>query len=238
MGGWKIKNTILAVLSLLLAGPLFSQDGTDGLIQRGSVPEELLRPRREETPRYPVDTVIGPLGQGKAPRDAYEVARRTAEALLAGSKNAPVLSTVNSVFLENCMSKLNGVTPRLFRLGGGREGPDGSVSFLVRFAGREQGITGELFIRLQEHRPVASLTVNQEAITAENEVAGDLPETAEASAAAVAEDQPEAQETPVAIPVQKIWIFEDLILEEARSRETENTESRYRFDFSPYERFF
>ncbi|MDR2922901.1 MAG: hypothetical protein LBU85_06135, partial [Treponema sp.] len=32
----------------------------------GSIPEELLRPRRGEAPRYPVDTVIGELGQGKA----------------------------------------------------------------------------------------------------------------------------------------------------------------------------
>ncbi|MDR1859216.1 MAG: hypothetical protein LBQ69_07070, partial [Treponema sp.] len=123
-----------------MAGNLFPQSTETGAagetMQRGSIPEELLRPRREETPRYPIDTVIGPLGQGKAPRGAYEVARRTAEALLAGSKNAPVLSTVNSVFIENCMNALNGITPRLYRLGGGREQPDGSVCFLVRFAGR------------------------------------------------------------------------------------------------------
>ena len=34
------------------------------------------------------------------------------------------------------------------------------------------------------------------------------------------------------------WVFEELILEEAKSRETEHQESLQRFDFSPYERFF
>jgi len=209
-------------------------------MQRSSIPEELLRPRREETPRYPIDTVIGPLGQGTAPREAYEIARRTAEALLAGSKNAPILSTVNSVFLESCMNALNGITPRLYRLGGGRTGPDGSVSFLVRFAGREQGITGELFIRLEERRPAASPPINEQGTNAENEGEGDLPELAgsEIQPESQEQDVQVAQAPPVHIPVEKVWIFEDLILEEARSREAENTENRHRYDFSPYERFF
>jgi hypothetical protein len=37
---------------------------------------------------------------------------------------------------------------------------------------------------------------------------------------------------------QRTWIFEDLILEAPRSREEETLESRQRFDFPPYERFF
>ncbi|MDR1858629.1 MAG: hypothetical protein LBQ69_04090, partial [Treponema sp.] len=220
---------------------LFSQDsGTREL--GGSIPEELLRPRRDETPRYPIDTVIGPLGQGDAPREAYDVARRAAEALLAGTKSAAVLSTVNSVFLDSYMSALNEVNPRLYRLGGGREGPDGSVSFLVRFAGREQGITGELFVRLEERRseerrPAAIPPVSEEAVNAENEEGDDVPE----AVPAVAEEQPEPQEQeapPVTVTVTRVWIFEDLILEEPRSREAENTQGPNRFDFSPYERFF
>ena len=216
-------------------------------MQRGSIPEELRRPRREETPRYPIDTVIGPLGQGAAPREAYDVARRAAEALLAGSRNAAVLSTVNSVFLDSYMSALNEVTPRLYRLGGGREGPDGSVSFLVRFAGREQGITGELFVRLEERRseerrPAAIPPVSEEAVNAENEEGGDVPDLAEELTPADAEGQPELTEgqpePPVTVTVTRVWIFEDLILEEPRSREAENTQGRNRFDFSPYERFF
>ena len=246
---------MLSALLLFSTGFLFSQEpgALNELTQRGSIPEELLRPRREEAPRYPVDTVIGPLGQGAAPREAYEIARRTASALLAGSKDAPVLSTVNRVFLEGCMNALNGINPRLFRIGGGREEADGSVSFLVRFAGREQGITGELFVRLQERRSAASPPVNEAEINAENEMEGDLSELADAAAdaetdaealaAVSAEEQAEqevrvAQAPPVNIPVERVWIFEDLILEEARSRDAETMGNRNRYDFSPYERFF
>jgi len=224
--------------------------------QRGSIPEELLRPRRDEAPRYPVDMVIGPLGQGSAPREAYETARRAAEALLAGSMSAPILSTVNRVFLEGCMSALNGINPRFFRLGGGREEPDGSVSFLVRFAGREEGITGELFVRLEERRAAAVPQQSEpEPEPAEEGGEQEPPELAEDGGQpqmieAAAEDggqtetgeeaaaAPEEQAAPVNVPVERVWVFEDLILEEARSREEENRESRHRFDFSPYERFF
>jgi hypothetical protein len=48
---------------------------------------------------------------------------------------------------------------------------------------------------------------------------------------------PEPAQVPP-ITAQKIWLFEDLILEEPRSREAENQDSRHRFDFPPYERFF
>jgi hypothetical protein len=34
------------------------------------------------------------------------------------------------------------------------------------------------------------------------------------------------------------WVFEDLILDEARSRGEEEREAIQRLDFSPYERFF
>ena len=222
-------------------------------LQRGSIPEELLRPRRDEAPRYPVDMIIGPLGQGSAPVEAYDTAKRAAEALLAGSMSAPILSTVNRVFLEGCLSALNGINPRLFRLGGGREEPDGSVSFLVRFAGREEGITGELYVRLEERRSAASPS-RSEPVPEQAEEGGDpeppetssQPQTIEAAAeegeqAETGEEAaaaPEEQPVPVNVPAERIWVFEDLILEEARSREEENKESRHRFDFSPYERFF
>jgi hypothetical protein len=204
-----IRNTFFALIFIFLTGTVFSQSQeADELLQRGSIPEELLRPRREESPRLPVDTVIGPIGQGKASVGAYELARRIASALLAGNINAPVLSSVNKVFLEGCMSALNVVSPIFFRLGSGREEPDGSVSFLVRFAGREQGITGELYLRSRER------------------VINSPPE------------EP-AQVQPANVPVtEKIWFFEDLILEAPRSREEETFENRQRYDFSPYERFF
>ncbi|MDR2576033.1 MAG: hypothetical protein LBC52_06275 [Treponema sp.] len=218
---YRIRNTVFVLLFILSISTAFPQ--TDELLQRGSIPQELLRPRREEAPRYPVDTVIGPIGQGKAPAEAYGFARRVAAALLAGNMNAPVLSSVNKVFLEGFMSALNAVNPRYFRLGSGREEPDGSVSFLVRFAGREQGITGELFLRFEERMtnppppPVNSpVTEDEDGTAAETE-----------------------QAPPAHVPIiEKRWIFENLILESPRSREEEIIENRQRYDFSPYERFF
>ena len=225
----RIRNTVFTVLLIFIAANAFSQ--TEETIQRGSIPEELLRPRREESPRYPTDTVIGPIGQGKAPTEAYGLARRIAAALLQGNMNAPVLSSVNKVFLEGCMSALNAVNPRFFRLGSGREEPDGSVSFLVRFAGREEGITGELYIRFEERvtnppppppppKPVA----------AEGEAADEKDDSAAAET-----DPPPPPYVPI---IERRWIFEDLILEAPRTREEEIIENRQRYDFSPYERFF
>jgi len=250
---YRLKNTIFALLLVFLAGSAFSQ--TNELLQRGSIPEELLRPRRDEAPRYPVDTVIGPIGQGSAPAEAYGLARRVAAALLAGNINASVLSSVKKVFLEGYIDALSAVNPRYFRLGSGREEPDGSVSFLVRFAGREQGITGELYIRFEERvtnppppqKPPASKpeTAPQPSPQGvEPEVrgsplaAGEETADEENSPLAEAAEEPE-QAQPAYVPIiEKRWIFEDLILESPRTREEETLENRQRYDFSPYERFF
>ncbi|GHV93685.1 hypothetical protein AGMMS50293_00050 [Spirochaetia bacterium] len=167
-------------------------------MSRGSIPEELMRPRHGEAPRYPVDTVIGNLGRGEASDEAFSFARAVAVALTAGTMNASSLASMNTVMLESYLSALSAISPRSYRIGSGREEPDGSVSFLVRFIGREQGITGELFIR-----------------------PGIVTE------AAAAETEPGSA-----------WVFDELILEEARSRENENEETKHRIDFSPYERFF
>jgi hypothetical protein len=235
-----IRNTIFALLLVFFAGNAFSQ--TTDLLQRGSIPEELLRPRRDESPRYPVDTVIGPIGQGSAPTEAYGLARRVAAALLAGDINARVLSSVKKVFLESYMDALSAVNPRYFRLGGGREEPDGSVSFLVRFAGREQGITGELFIRFEEYvtnpppPPPASKPETEPQPSPEGE--DGTADEEDSTIAEATEEEPE-QAPPVYIPiVEKRWIFEDIILESPRTREEEILENRQRYDFSPYERFF
>jgi len=236
----KIKNAVFAVLLIFLAASAFSQNkGADEPVQRSSIPEELLRPRRDEAPRYPIDTVIGPIGQGKASADAYGLARRVAAALLAGNANAPALSSVKKVFIEGYIDALNVVNPRFFRLGGGREEPDGSVSFLVRFAGREQGITGELFIRFEERvtnppPPPTSPTPPASKPVTEGE------EEATSEEAPLATEAVEPVEAPpVYVPiVEKRWYFEDLILETPRSREEETLDNRQRYDFSPYERFF
>jgi hypothetical protein len=254
--GYRVRNTIFALLFVFLTGSAFSQ--TDEHLQRGSIPEELLRPRRDEAPRYPVDTVIGPIGQGNAPADAYGLARRIASALLVGNINAPVLSSVKRVFLEGYIDALNVVNPRYFRLGSGREEPDGSISFLVRFAGRELGITGELYIRVEERvtnpppgKPVTEPPspqgvepeVRDSPIEPQPSPQGDG-SPLESDAVTADDEKPPAaeaaEETERAyVPItEKRWIFEDLILESPRTREEEILENRQRYDFSPYERFF
>ena len=214
-------------------------------MQRGSIPEELLRPRRDEAPRYPIDTVIGTLGRGQAPQEAYDIAKNAAAAFLAGNMNTPVFSPVSKVFVESCMSMLNAIYLQSYRLGSGREEPDGSVSFLVRFVGREQSITGELFIRLEERRPEPKPPDYQ---SADSQPGEPQPAASETDATSETDTEPGEKDNsaeqavkppPVQnVPVQKIWLFEDLILEEARSREEENKDDRHRFDFSPYERIF
>jgi hypothetical protein len=233
--GIKIRIAVFAALLLCGSAVVFSQDE---ITERGSIPEELLRPRREESPRYPIDTVIGTLGQGQTPNEAYALARKTAAALLAGTMDAPVLASVNRVFLEGCMSKLQELNPRSFRLGGGREEPDGSVSYLVRFVGREQGITGELFVRYEEKRveaPEPAVPPSETELESGDDSAGQS-ETAVSVETAVPAETTVTEAAKV--PAEKVWIFEDLILEEVRSREEENAESPHRFDFPPYERFF
>jgi len=211
-----------ATLFLLLAGFLFAQTGSgaDDVLQRGSIPEELLRPRREEPLRYPVDMVIGPLGPGRASRETYEFARRVAAALLAGDTNAQILASVNRVFLEGYMAALNVVHPRSFRLGGGQNSPDGSTSFLVRFIGRDHGITGELFVRLEERQ-----------------IAAPAPPPASPYESYYGEEEPPPAPPPAPVRVERVWVFDDLVLESPRSREEENRE-RQRFAPSIYHRLF
>jgi hypothetical protein len=155
---------------------------------------------------------------------------------------ASILSSVSNALLEDRMDMLKEVNPRFFRLGSGREEPDGAVSFLIRFAGREKGITGELFIRLQESRPApVKPAVQEQAPQPEAETVLESEGNSadqEAEVAQPAAEQPVVQAPPQNVPSEKAWVFEDLILEEARSRETENAEGRHRFDFPPYERFF
>jgi hypothetical protein len=135
---------------------------------------------------------------------------------LAGNANASILTRVSKEFLDNSMNALNTINPRSFRIGNGREEPDGSVSFLVRFVGREEGITGELFIRFEERATTP-------------------PPQAREPAADGEEEEPLPAPQPI---VSRNWVFEDLILEEPRGRDEENMAARQRYDFSPYERFF
>jgi len=183
------------LLLFIMSFPVYGQT-------RGTIPEELLRPSRGEVSRYPVDAVIGELGQGRAPAAAYSYAVSVAEGFLSGQTSNPVLASISPDLREGYLYALARITPRSFRLGGGREEVDGAVSFLVRFIGREYGITGELYVRY----------VTRQVEDEDGEVT-----------------------------VTGSWVFEDMLLEEAKSRDTEREESsqlRHRMDFLPYERFF
>jgi hypothetical protein len=129
------------IIPLLFAAlVLFAQNSSSG----GQIPEELFRPRYGETLHFPRDYVIGDLGRGDAPEEAYQSARSLIGGLLRGgdarqaipeeqwNKNREILDTLG---------------PRSFRIGGGRNEADGSVSFLVRFLGRETAAAGELYLR-------------------------------------------------------------------------------------------
>jgi hypothetical protein len=152
--------------------------------QETAVPDALRRPDRSEAPRYAYDFVIGELGQGEASDGAYLFARNLLSAITAGRNDAPVLANFGSVLTEGLFQEIRDIRPRSYRLGGGRTEADGSVSFVTRFIGQEESITGELFIRFEE---------------------GD-------------------------------WILDDLILEEKRA--VSEIRDGYRYNFSPYERFF
>jgi hypothetical protein len=131
------------LICLLLLFPGFIAQGQD----RGSIPEELLRPRGRLSAHYPADLVIGNLGRGNASDAAYSYANSIANALLSGQRGHPSLTAVNPDLLNNYFTALGGITAVSFRLGGGREEADGAFSFLIRYIGRDYGLTGELYIR-------------------------------------------------------------------------------------------
>jgi hypothetical protein len=251
----RMPKTLLRAALCLLFGfrvTVFSvpQDNPpgEGEMSRGSIPEALFRPQRGEAPRYPVDTVIGALGRGAAYDEAYLFARKVSAALTAGNQNDPSLSGMNRVSLEAFISELSGISPHAYRLGSGREEPDGAVSLLVRFIGRDRAITGELYIRPQGFEPEGDPPAPEPAAASETAEAGagaveaaapagdaGLPEAEPAGDAEAA--GPDRGDLPAPAPSGPlVWQFEDLILEEARERETE--EDNQRFDFPPYERFF
>jgi hypothetical protein len=186
------------VLFLSVSILAVSQEQAERL-SRGSIPEELLRPKRGEAPRYPIDTVIGELGQGTASDSAFSFADYIGSGFLSGNMGSSALSSINSSVKENLLSALGVIAPVSFRIGGGREEADGAVSFIVRFIGKDQGITGELYIRY--------VTRQSQGPDGEDRTTGN-------------------------------WVFEELLLDEAKDRDVEQQESVYRHDFYPYERFY
>lgn len=196
----KSRNLACFLLGLLVLSPwVYSQEGRSAA---RSIPDALLRPERGEAPRYPKDVVIGELGQGKSPGEAYLLAKKILSVLTAGTKDAPLVAEYRTILTESLREEINNIEPRNYRIGGGRVEADGSISFLVRFIGPEESISGELFLRREE--------IKKESIPEENEA------------------EPSSEEGK--------WFLDDLVLEEKRAL-TEIRDS-YRYDFSPYERFY
>jgi hypothetical protein len=182
------KNSIIGGI-ILAAGLMFpffgrAQELEEGAFGAATIPDVLRIPRRGEALRYPQDAVIGELGRGRAPEEAYRYARLCLEALVSGNREARPLLQAEKALVDRLFEELEPIEPRQFRLGGGREEDDGAVSFLVRFLGREKGRAGELFL----------------------------------------------------LEKDGTWLVDDLLLDEEQDL-AENRES-YRFDFSPYERFY
>ena len=140
----KAINAFAPVLTLLcfVATGLAAQD--DGWTM---LPDALRRPQRGEALRYPSDTVIGELGRGTAEDGAYRAATRFLTALMEKDRESSILAALDASFLDELFGALEPVAVRAFRLGGGRNEEDGSVSFLIRLLGSEQWISGELYLR-------------------------------------------------------------------------------------------
>ena len=158
--------------------------------QNNTIPDTIRRPERGEAPRYPKDVVIGELGRGESPEGAYQLARQLLSVLVSGSRDAKIIADSPSILTESLVEELNSIVPRSYRIGGGRIEADGSVSFLVRFLGSDESISGELYLRQAE---------------------SEAPRDAE-------------------------WFLDDLILEDKRT--ISEIRDSYRYDFSPYERFY
>jgi len=155
-----------------------------------SIPDSLRRPERGEAPRYPEDLVIGVMGQGESSDGAYLFARNLLSALTESRRNAAVITGSGSYVSESIFEEIRSIRPRNYRLGGGKREVDGCVSFLVRFIGNEESISGELFIRQRG-----------------------------------GESEDDGR-----------WFLDDLILEDKRNNS--DIRDSYRFEFTPYERFF
>jgi hypothetical protein len=177
--------------------------------ETGSIPDVITRPQRGEQARYPRDTVIGELGPGEAPADVYRIARNILTAALRNNRESPLFQGFGSVRLAEIFSGVEAVQPEKFRIGGGRIMPDGSVSFLFRFIGREKGVAGELYLRRE--RP------------------------AEPAPADAAGENPAPEEAAPPVP-QGPWRFDDMLLDE--THDTQVRREVYPYDFTPYERFY
>lgn len=259
-----IKTFFLSffILSLLPQMAFPQEDDSSGDNNSQTIPETLRRPERGETPRYPRDVVIGVLGQGQSPDDAYKYAQDLLSTLLAGTRDAQIVTDNSTVLTESLLDQLGSIEPQSYRIGSGRIEEDGSVSYLVRFLGQNESITGELFLRqANAAAPGDNSASGGTSVSSEDSTSmGDSTSTGDSTSGgdvtsggnlvssgdqASAGDQTTGGDIvssgdqtsgEVAVSGNGKWRLDDLVLEEKRLL-TEIRDS-YRYDFSPYERFY
>ena len=247
---------VLIFLCILLA----AQSGTTvSRTETGSLPLELLRPRYGEEPRFPRDYVIGSLGRCDASEESYQYAWRIAASLAGGNGKIDGVLFPEQKRLS-ALKGISGLGTRSWRVGGGRVEPDGSVSFLIRFLGREKSVTVELYLRKPEPiagraagkadaaEPVGGIEIIVDEKAAGNEEIAAGEEAAAAEKAAANEGTASAQKTAAgeeAVVNEKLsrseepaaWLVDDVLLEPPRSL-VEGKYSPGGSDMIPYERFF
>jgi hypothetical protein len=116
------------------------------------VPDNLRKPQKGESPRYPKDVIIGELGRGEASEEAYAFAKSILNGVLRGEKAAD----------SGVVDVIKSVAPQKFRIAGGREEDEGNTSFIFRFIGREKWVVGEIYVRFESPSAVASTDVDTE----------------------------------------------------------------------------
>ncbi len=115
------------------------------------VPEQVRRPQQGESPRYPADSIIGALGPGEAPPASYRFVQGALRSLLQKGSRQAALENLPPEETERVIGILNEISPEKIRIGGGREEPDGSISYLLRFIGKTQWAGGEVYVRQTEN---------------------------------------------------------------------------------------
>jgi hypothetical protein len=221
------------------------------------VPEILLRPQNTNEPIFPRDYVIGELGRGGASEEAYQNASLALSSLVYGGASSPGI-VISPPLRNKVRPVLSALGVRTYRIGGGRNESDGSVSFLIRFLGRSQSITGELYLRRSENPPsrtervMVSGALDPQSAEPEDEITIQpaAPAIAEQSAIApAAETTPEVTAAVTGIvttgeaaatdvpALMVLWELDDILLEDQRPL-TEGKYSPGSADMTSYERFF
>ena len=148
----KILNAGIVIFFCILVVAQTAEDGSRFRSGETLLPEVLQRPKYGEELRFPQDYVIGDLGRCDASEESYRYARLVIASLAAGNGNTEGVQFPEQKRLS-VVQNIAVLGTRNWRVGGGRVEPDGSVSFLVRFLGREKSITGEIYLRKEEPKP-------------------------------------------------------------------------------------